>query len=402
MIKKILILLLLMLPFNIHALSDNNPIRIYVFYSETCPHCANLEEVLDEIKIDYPNIEVLKYEVIKNKENRTYLAEARNLLHSQSTGVPFTVIGTKSIVGFSKNSGKIQLLDIIRVYDQNLNYYDPLGEYLGIIEKSGTLTYEDLLNQETDNSSLIDIPLIGAIDTKNLSLPVIAILIGIIDGFNPCALWVLLFLISFMLGVNNRKRMFILGTTFIVTSALVYALFMIAWLNISILMASIIWLRLLISLIAITGGIINLRSYIKSKDAGCNVVDEKKRNKVINSIKKYVLEKHFIIAILGIITVAISVNFIEMACSAGLPLVFTNILALNNLSTFSYVFYIGLYLLFFILDDLIIFTIAMFTLKLKGSSNKYVKYSHLIGGILMILIGLLLLFKPEWLAFNFK
>lgn len=402
MIKKILILLLLMLPFNIHALSDNNPIRIYVFYSETCPHCTNLEEALDEIKIDYPNIEVLKYEVIKNKENRTYLAEARNLLHSQSTGVPFTVIGTKSIVGFSKNSGKIQLLDIIRVYDQNLNYYDPLGEYLEIIEKSGTLTYEDLLNQETDNSSLIDIPLIGAIDTKNLSLPVIAILIGIIDGFNPCALWVLLFLISFMLGVNNRKRMFILGTTFIVTSALVYALFMIAWLNISILMASIIWLRLLISLIAITGGIINLRSYIKSKDAGCNVVDEKKRNKVINSIKKYVLEKHFIIAILGIITVAISVNFIEMACSAGLPLVFTNILALNNLSTFSYVFYIGLYLLFFILDDLIIFTIAMFTLKLKGSSNKYVKYSHLIGGILMILIGLLLLFKPEWLAFNFK
>lgn len=403
MIKKLLLLFILILPFNAFASIEetNLPVRVYVFSSEICPHCMALEETLTELKNDYPHLEIYNYEVTKNRKNAEYLYEARKLLNVQSSGVPFYVIGTKTFIGFSKKAGKINLIDTISVYEKADNYYDPVGELLEIVEASGTQTFEDLLNNDDNESVLIDVPFMGPVDVKTLSLPLLAIFIGAIDGFNPCALWVLLFLISFMLSINNRKRMFILGFAFIFTSALVYALFMVAWLNISILMTSIIWLRLLIALVALAGGVVNLRSYLKSKDDGCNVVNQTKRSKIIERIKEVVLKKHFILAILGIMVLAISVNFIEMACSAGLPLIFTNILALNNLNTISYAFYIGLYLLFFIIDDLIIFMVAMFTLKLKGASTKYVKYSHLIGGILMILIGLLLIFKPEWLAFNF-
>ena len=116
------------------------------------------------------------------------------------------------------------------------------------------------------------------INTKNLALPVVSILIGLIDGFNPCAMWVLLFLISMLIGMKNKKRMLILGTTFLLTSALIYLLFMIAWLNIASFLTSIMWVRLLLGFVAIFGAIINLTGYIKNrKNSGCSVIKDKKR-----------------------------------------------------------------------------------------------------------------------------
>ena len=127
----------------------------------------------------------------------------------------------------------------------------------------------------------------------------------------------------------------------------------------------------------------------------------KKRKKIFYKIKKFTHEKSFFIALLGVIALAVSVNLIELACSAGLPVIFTQILAMNNLSGFEYWVYILIYIFFFMIDDLVVFTIAVKTMELSGISTKYSKYSHLIGGILMLLIGLLLIVKPEWLMFNF-
>ena len=118
-------------------------------------------------------------------------------------------------------------------------------------------------------------------------------------------------------------------------------------------------------------------------------------------IKKFTHEKSFILAIFGVITLAVSVNLVELACSAGLPLLFTSVLAMNDLNTLEYGFNIFLYILFFLLDDIIVFVIAMKTLEVTGISTKYSKYSHLIGGLIMLLIGLLLIVKPEWIMFNF-
>jgi len=139
---------------------------------------------------------------------------------------------------------------------------------------------------------------------------------------------------------------------------------------------------------------------MKNEKVGCTVTNKEQRKKTMEKIKKFTSEKSFILAILGVITLAISVNFVELACSAGLPLIFTQILALNDLSTIQYSFYIFLYILFYLLDDLVIFFIAMTTLKITGITNKYNKYSHLIGGILMIIIGLLMIFRPDILMFN--
>ena len=232
-----------------------------------------------------------------------------------------------------------------------------------------------------------------------------SIVIGFVDGFNPCAMWVLLFLIGMLFNMKDKKKMWILGIVFLTTSALVYLAIMLAWLKVAISFNTSSILKLLIALVALIAGAINIRSYIKErnkKDDGCEVVDEKKRKKIFSRIKKITTEKKFILSIVGIMALAISVNLVELACSAGLPLIFTQVLAFNNLNFLQYGFYMFLYILFFLMDDIVVFAIAMKTLDIKGISSKYGKYSHLIGGILMLLIGLLMIFKPEWLMFNFK
>ena len=113
-------------------------------------------------------------------------------------------------------------------------------------------------------------------------------------------MWVLLFLISMLLGMKDRKRMWFLGLTFLTTSALIYLMFMVSWLKIALSISSISYVRILIALVALIGGIVNLYSYFKSDDSGCNVVDDKKRKKMFSKIKKLTSEKSFILALIGV------------------------------------------------------------------------------------------------------
>ena len=248
-----------------------------------------------------------------------------------------------------------------------------------------------------------EVPILGKIQAKEVSLPLLALVLGLVDGFNPCAMWILVFLISMLIGMKDRKKMWILGSTFILTSGLIYLLFMISWLNLAVFLTSIKLIRLLISIFSICFGMYNIYRYIDSldKEDGCDVTDKEDRKKIMKKIKKITTNQKFILSILGIITLAASVNILELLCSLGLPVVFTNILALNHLNKIEYSLYLFIYILFFLIDDIIVFVVAMFSMKIKGISNKYTKYSHLIGGIIMLLLGILMALKPEWLMFNF-
>jgi thiol-disulfide isomerase/thioredoxin len=398
---------MLSVPTKSQALS--NKVNLYLFYRYDCPHCEALQDALKDIVKEYPELKIYKYETAKSSKNRELMSTAEKALNLTTPYVPFTIIGDKYFIGYSETPSRAEIEYAIKLYTTAPSYYDPVGKALGIDYNKGTLTYDDIKSAyEKDNNIdnkekgyVLNVPFVGAVSTKDLSLPLISIVIGTIDGFNPCAMWVLLFLISMLIGMKNRKRMWILGISFLVTSALAYLIFMLAWLNLSIFMGSIWWLKIVIAFVSLTGGYLNLKSYVKTKDTGCEVVDEKKRKKIFTKIKSFTSERKFVVALLGIITLAISVNFIEITCSAGLPVIFTNILALNHLSVLEYSFYIFLYLVFFLFDDLIVFFIAMTSLKITGISNKYAKYSHLIGGIIMLLIGILMIFKPEWLMFNF-
>lgn len=401
--KRLLYILILFFMFIPSVYAEENLVNIYLFHSKDCSHCKAEIKVLNQLEKEYPNIKIYKYE-ISEEGNSQLLGEITHLLGAKLGGVPFTVIGGKYYTGFSKENGKKTFSATIEYYSK-YGYKDVVGEYLTNIKLP---TYE--IDEEAPpleeyikdyGNYKFKLPLIGEIETKNLTLPIIAIVIGFIDGFNPCAMWVLLFLISMLIGMKDKKKMLIIGTTFLFTSAFMYFLLMIVWLDVASLLTSVVWIRTLIGLVAITGGLYNVITTFRKKEDGCNIVDDKKRNKIFDKIKKFTKEKNLLLALLGVITLAISVNIVELACSAGLPLIFTEILSLNNLPRFLEIIYILVYVLFFLLDDLIIFLIAMITFKITGISNKYAKISKIIGGIILFIMGILLIFFPNIVMLNF-
>lgn len=401
--KKILYILVLFLMFIPNVLAEETTVNIYLFHSDECPHCNKEIKLLDKLEEQYPYIKVYKYEISKD-DNNILFKEVANLLNAKVGGVPFTIIGNKYYNGYSEENSKKVFSATIEYFNE-YGYDDIVGKYIENIEIPANEINEEAppIEDYIDDygNYTFKLPLIGEISTKNLALPLIAVIIGLIDGFNPCAMWILLFLISMLIGMKDKKRMFIIGTTFLVTSAFVYFLLMIVWLDIASILTSVIWIRSLIGVVAIAGGLFNLITTLKKKETGCSVVDNKKRTKIFEKIKKFTKEKNLFIALIGVITLAVSVNIVELACSAGLPLIFTEILSLNNLPRFLEIFYILLYIIFFLLDDLIIFFIAMITLKLTGFSNKYGKVSKIVGGSILVIMGILLIFFPDIIMLNF-
>ena len=202
--------------------------------------------------------------------------------------------------------------------------------------------------------------------------------------------------------MNNKKRSWILGLTFLFISALVYFISMLG-INIVLGIATINWMKILIALFILVAGILNLRKYLKirKEEAGCTVIDSKKRKSLITKMQNIIKSKSFILSFFGIIILAATVNLIEMACSLGFPLIFNEILTVNNITGFTKIIYLLIYIFFYMIDDLVVFAISMFTLEATGITNKYNKICTLVSAIIMILMGVLLLFKPDWLMFNF-
>jgi len=370
-------------------------IKAYFFWSSGCPLCNAEKQYLEKSKNLYPNLKIESLELSK-KDNLEIFKKTLDELGVENAAVPFLVIGKKYVLGWKNEEVTGPLIqDLIRCYIET-GCPDVVGNLISSVQV------------QTDNIAIpetLELPLFGKIKTKNVSLPVLSVILGTLDGFNPCAMWVLIFLISFLLGMKNRKKMWLLGSIFLFISALVYFLFMAAWLKLLLFIGAIFWVRLIIALVAVGAGVFSLREYLKQKKDNkksitCDVTDEKKKQKIIERIKEVVHKRSLWLAIIGIVVLAFSVNLVELVCSAGFPVVFTQILAMNQLSTWQYLLYMLVYIFLYMFDDLVVFAVAMITLKVAAKSNRYTLYSRLIGGILMIIIGLLLVLKPSWLMFG--
>lgn len=401
MFKKILfqILLFAAAAFAPMAVLAQNQVNIYFFWGEGCPHCEHEKEFLSGLQSEYPQIAVRDFEVWNNSENRQILIDIGNKLGIEIAGVPFTMVGDKHFIGwYDENSTGLAIEEAARKAMEE-GCFDVVA---GIINPENAPQENGSCgnNGKKEIPENVNVPFFGRISIKDLSLPAIAVVLGALDGFNPCAMWTLLFLTSLLLGMKDRKRMWILGCVFIAASAFVYFLFMAAWLNLLLFIGFILWVRLLVGGVAIAGGAHNLKAYFSKSPAVCANAADPKRKKVFDKLKNITRQSNFYLALGGIVLLAFAVNLVELICSAGLPVIFTQILSMSGLTAWQYHFYIALYILVFMADDLFVFFAAMITLKMAGVTTKYQKASHLIGGVLMLVIGLLLIFRPEWLMFG--
>ena len=340
----------------------------------TCSHCAAEKEFLKTLEKKYPEIEIKEYEVIHNAENQKILEdfyEKYQVPTGERGWVPVTFTPTKYFIGFNEQIGK----DI-------------------------ESCIKECLVGEKPTSQKIKIPILGEVDISKMSLPVLTVILGTLDGFNPCAMWVLVILVSLLLTLKSRKKIALVGGTFIFAEGLLYFLFMAAWLNAFLAMKYVFWVRLLIGVLGVGFGIWRIRDFITWKPGVCKVVDRSKsQGKILEKIKNILKPSAVPATILGVVALAFGVNLVEFFCSAGFPVMYTQILTIQGLGTIQHYLYLAFYDFFYMLDDFVVFGFAFFTLNRFGFSDKYNRYSTLIAGILILILGILLILKPGWLMF---
>lgn len=365
------------------AFAAEKGIEINFFYSNTCPHCKNEKEFLEkELAQKYPDIKINQYEVISSLENQNLLRsfyEKYDVPESQWGLVPVTFTPDKYFIGFNDETAKE-----LEACLQNC-----IGGGNG-----GTLQKK------------VKIPFFGEVDISTLSLPVLTIVFGALDGFNPCAMWVLIFLIILLLNTKSRKRMWLIGGSFLLVSGLVYFLILSAWLNLFFAISFVNTVRILIGLFAVSIGAWQIINFLKFQPGVCKIFEKKQSGFLENLKSKLKLQAEKIASapfglpvFLGVAFLAVGINLVEFFCSAGLPAIYTQILSLQKLSSASYYFYLLVYTLIFMLDDAIVLTVAIITLSKIKTAEKYNYWITLFGGMLMLALGLLLIFRPELLMF---
>lgn len=381
------------------------PISAYFFYGNGCPHCRQERQYLAELENRYPSLEIIEFEIYESRENLAIMKQAAKTLGADINGVPFLIIGDRYFIGYLEGTTSEEIKN--RVDECTA---EPCSDSIAAVAGRGPEDREQALvpgkSDATEagvaapNGIKINVPFFGKLDAASFSLPAITVIMGALDGFNPCAMWALLFLISLLLGIKNRKRMWIFGSAFIISSALVYFFFMAAWLNLILFFGFIVWVRLAVGGLALAGGAYSIREFLVNKGGGCKIAGDEKRRIVFEKLKNLVYRKSFWLALGGIIVLAFAVNMVELICSAGLPAVYAQVLAINGVSEAQRYIYLALYVLVFMLDDLFVFFAAMITMEMTGITTKYAHLSRLAGGIILLLIGVLLIFKPEWLMFG--
>ncbi|MCA9391996.1 hypothetical protein KC614_02215 [candidate division WWE3 bacterium] len=395
----LLVIVLFTLDVNVIVASDNDKtVDIYLFYSKACPHCEKEREFLNTYIDSNPGKVLLhEFEVSGSEENAALMYEVGLKLGAVSFSVPYLVIGDAPIVGYSSDiTTGLQIADAVQYCSDN-----PCNDSVAkIVSGKGDevevgVKYETIHTPPIQND--IELPFIGVINAQSISLPILTIVVGFLDGFNPCAMWVLVFLISMLVTLKDKRRMWILGSTFILVSGLVYFLFLAAWLNVYFILHYVTFIRYVVGAVAVVGGYINLKRFF-SRSKGCETMSEDKRKGVLERIKSIVKTQNYLLAIVGIVVLALSVNVVELVCSAGLPAIYTQVLSLANLDPITYYMYLLMYIVVFMIDDLFVFALAIFTLRVTGISEKYTRMSSLVGGVVILVIGILLLFAPSLLT----
>jgi len=264
---------------------------LHFFWSYGCPHCAKEKAFLETLKGKYPKLKVNEYEVSSSPQNLEILQKTGERLQADTSGVPFTVIGEEYIIGYLND--QITGKEIEEKVECAINN--------GCSDLVSNLTPEEKVNKEVkeevkaekEASKILSIPVFGEVDLKSFSLHLLTVVLALLDGFNPCAMWVLLFLISLLLGMENKKKMWILGSTFIVASALVYFLFMTAWLNLLLFIGFIFLIRIVIGVVALLAGGYNLKEYFTNPTASCKVTGAPKRQKIFAKLKAITQQESF-------------------------------------------------------------------------------------------------------------
>lgn len=358
---------------------DGTRVHLYFFWSETCPHCEAAHPFVAAIPGERPWVVLHSLEVSRSKENAQRFEALAAALGQRAEAVPSFMLCGQMTVGWhgeaSSGTALLRALDACRGGD--------VGAAASAIAATAVST--------------IDLPLLGRLDATALSLPVFTLVIASLDAFNPCAFFVLLFLLSLLANQKDRRRMLVVGGIFVLTSGLMYFAFMAAWLNVFQLLSALSWITLGAGLLGIFVGLLNVKDFF-AFEKGVSLSIPAAAKPTIYKRARAILQSESMIAMLAAtVFLAVVANFYELLCTAGFPMVYTRILTLHESSLAARYGWLVFYNLIYIVPLTLIVLAFVGTLSAHKLTEREGRLLKLMSGAMMLQLGLLLTLRPEWL-----
>jgi len=371
---------------------------IELFSREGCPRCAEAKVYLDELRRARPAITIREDDVTADPEALARLRAIAESVGQTVVNVPSFYVRGTLIVGFSGREITGRRIEALLDGEAAPAAVEPDGAGVCSVEEGAAPCPPESPGGAKKAPEEVEVPLLGRLSARVLGLPLFTIAIGLVDGFNPCAMWVLLFLLSFLVNLHDRKKMLLIAGVFVLVSGLAYFAFMAAWLNLFLIVGLTRIAQVLLGLVALFVGGVNVKDFFAFKKGLSFSIPESAKPTIYARMRSIVQAKSLVVALASATILAVLVNLVELLCTAGLPALYTEILVAQGLPRWKYYAYLGLYNVAYMADDMVMVGVAVVTLsrrKLQESGGRALK---LLSGAVMILLGVLLLLKPEWLV----
>jgi len=352
-------------------------VTLHFFWGEGCTHCAKAKPFIAKLQQNHPGLQVRNYEVFSDRKNIDILMAMAKERGFEPTGVPVIIIGDKVIAGFSDDKAKA----IERQVSAELAARETTAPPATAPSAGETIT----------------IPGICTVDPAALSLPLFTLVIALLDSFNPCAFFVLLFLMSLLVHAHSRNRMALVGGTFVFFSGFVYFLFMAAWLNLFLLAGTLAAVTTAAGIIALVVAVINIKDFFFFEKGVSLVIPEEKKPKLFERMRHLVHAGSLPSMLGGTVVLAVAANSYELLCTAGFPMVYTRLLTLRALPSSEYYLYLAFYNLIYVIPLAVIVGIFTATLGNRKLTEWQGRVLKLLSGVMMLMLGLVILLKPTLL-----
>ncbi|MFP4154255.1 MAG: hypothetical protein ACLFSG_01015 [Halothiobacillaceae bacterium] len=354
------------------------------YWTEHCPRCRDARPFIAELEARDDWLVVRSHNLSADPEaGARYVAQAA-ALGEEARAVPAFLFCGAMRVGYDHPEGAgAELVELLSRCHQRM------------LEGESDPRLEPALWRDRDT---LNLPAIGTVSLDELSLPALTVLIAGMDAFNPCAFFVLLFLMSIVVHTRSRARILLIGGSFVAVSALVYFLFLAAWLGLFMTLGTMDWITRLAGLVAVVIAIVHIKDYFRFRRGISLSIPDTAKPGLFQRMRRLTEHRQFGWVMAGTLALAVVVNLYELACTAGLPMVYTRILTDHALTTVGYYGYLGLYSLVYALPMLVIVGLFAATLgarKLQESEGRTLK---LVSGMMLLGLGLLLLAAPGQLS----
>jgi glutaredoxin len=345
--------------------------ELVVYVRDGCPHCADAKAFLERLHAERPGLRIRYRAVDRDPTARDELVALSRAAGVWPPGVPTFVIDGEVRIGFDDDARTGR-------------------ELRALVER--------IDGSPSQARGEVDHALFGTLSAARLGLPLFTLAVGLLDGFNPCAMWVLLFLLSLLVRLNDRPRMALVAGTFVLVSGAVYFAFMAAWLNVFLAVGLSDLVRIALGGVALLIGALNVKDFVAIGAGPSLSIPASARPALVARMHRIRTARALPAMLLGAAALAVVVNFVELLCTAGLPAIYTAVLAQRALSPAAHYAYLALYIASYMADDILMVTVAVAALgagKLTERSGRVLK---LASGIVMLALGLVLLLMPQWLA----